>query len=72
MPMEHPPEVKFSIRHVLLIDVVGYSKLLIKAQRNHIQKLKQIVRGIEHFFRAAEEKVTTLANQGWRRAPFLH
>jgi hypoxanthine-guanine phosphoribosyltransferase len=60
MPVEHLPEVKFAIRRVLVID----------DESDHIQKLKQIVRGIEHF-RAAEEKVITLANPGWRRAPFL-
>ena len=29
MPTDHPPEVKFEIGHVLFIDIVGYSKLLI-------------------------------------------
>ncbi|HEY2569162.1 MAG TPA: tetratricopeptide repeat protein [Candidatus Udaeobacter sp.] len=39
--------MKFEIGHVLFIDIVGYSKLLISEQTEQIQKLKQIVRGTE-------------------------
>jgi TolB-like protein/Tfp pilus assembly protein PilF len=41
------PDVKFEIGHVLFIDIVGYSKLLINEQSEQIQKLKEIVRGTE-------------------------
>jgi adenylate cyclase len=45
------PEVKKAIQleiaHVLFIDIVGYSKLLITEQSEQIQKLKEIVRGTE-------------------------
>src|SRR5882757_910742 len=47
MPFEHPSDVKFEIGHVLFIDIVGYSKLMINEQSEQIQKLKEIVRGIE-------------------------
>src|SRR5947207_8451582 len=47
MPSEFGPDVKFEIGHVLFIDIVGYSKLLITEQSEQIQKLKQIVRGTE-------------------------
>ena len=40
-------ELKFEIGHVLFIDIVGYSKLLINQQSEQIQKLKEIVRGTE-------------------------
>jgi len=40
-------DVKFEIGHVLFIDIVGYSKLLINEQSAQIQKLKEIVRGTE-------------------------
>src|SRR5919206_2011157 len=40
-------EVKFEIGHVLFIDIVGYSKLLINEQSDQIHKLKEIVRGTE-------------------------
>jgi class 3 adenylate cyclase len=39
--------VKFEIGHVLFIDIVGYSKLLINEQSEQIQKLKGIVRDTE-------------------------
>src|SRR5205823_5184355 len=49
MPSEHPADVKFEIGHVLFIDIVGYSKLLITEQSDQLQTLKQIVRGTEQF-----------------------
>jgi len=55
MPSEHSSEVKFEIGHVLFIDIVGYSKLLINEQSEQIQKLKQIVRGTEQFRLAEAE-----------------
>jgi TolB-like protein/class 3 adenylate cyclase/Flp pilus assembly protein TadD len=44
---------KIEIGHVLFIDIVGYSQLLIHAQTELQHELKQIVRGTEQF-RAAE------------------
>src|SRR6266550_7995192 len=46
-------EIELEIAHVLLIDTVGYSKLLVDDQRTLQQQLNQIVRGTEQF-RAAE------------------
>ena len=42
-------DVKFDIGHVLFIDIVGYSKLLINEQSDYLQTLKEIVRGTEQF-----------------------
>src|ERR1700756_3588201 len=54
-------DVKFEIGHVLFIDIVGYSKLLINEQSEQIQKLKQIVRATEQFGLAdAEGKLLRL------------
>jgi class 3 adenylate cyclase len=39
--------LKFEIGHVLFIDIVGYSKLLISEQSDQVQKLKEIVRGTD-------------------------
>src|SRR2546428_7791208 len=55
MPSEPLPDVKFEIGHVLFIDIVGYSKLLINEQSEQIQKLKQIVRATEQFRLAEAE-----------------
>ena len=53
MATDATKEIQFEIGHVLFIDIVGYSKLLINEQSEQIQKLKEIVRGTEQF-RAAE------------------
>ena len=53
MPSEVKKEVQLEIGHLLFIDIVGYSKLLIDDQRELQQQLNQIVRGTEQF-RAAE------------------
>jgi TolB-like protein/Tfp pilus assembly protein PilF len=55
MPAEQPSEVKFEIGHVLFIDIVGYSKLLITEQSAQLQTLKEIVRGTEQVQRAEAE-----------------
>src|SRR5438552_11885190 len=55
MLSEHSPEVRFEIGHVLFIDIVGYSKLLINEQSEQIQKLKEIVRGTKQFRLAEAE-----------------
>jgi class 3 adenylate cyclase len=47
MSAETASNLKFEIGHVLFIDIVGYSKLLINEQSEQIQKLKEIVRGTE-------------------------
>jgi TolB-like protein/class 3 adenylate cyclase/Tfp pilus assembly protein PilF len=47
------PDLQLEIAHVLLIDVVGYSKLLVNEQIELLQELNQIVRSTE-CFRAAE------------------
>ena len=47
MASESSSELKFEIGHVLFIDIVGYSKLLITEQSEQLQKLKEIVRGTE-------------------------
>jgi TolB-like protein/Tfp pilus assembly protein PilF len=49
MPNETTSNLKFEIGHVLFIDIVGYSKLLIKEQSEQLQTLKTIVRGTEQF-----------------------
>jgi tetratricopeptide (TPR) repeat protein len=45
--MNSTSDVKFEIGHVLCIDIVGYSKLLINEQSEQLETLKKIVRGTE-------------------------
>jgi adenylate cyclase len=53
MPAEVKKEIELEIGHVLFIDIVGYSKLLITEQSEQMQKLREIVRVTEQF-RTAE------------------
>jgi TolB-like protein/class 3 adenylate cyclase/Tfp pilus assembly protein PilF len=53
MPSDTASEVKLEIGHVLFIDIVGYSQLLITQQSEHLETLRRIVRSTEQF-RAAE------------------
>src|SRR6266508_3673702 len=42
-------EVRFEIGHILVIDIVGYSKLLITQQRQQLETLNEIVRNTAQF-----------------------
>jgi TolB-like protein/Tfp pilus assembly protein PilF len=55
MSAEVKKEIQLEIGHVLFIDIVSYSKLLITEQSEHLQTLKQIVRGTEQFRLAKAE-----------------
>jgi TolB-like protein/Tfp pilus assembly protein PilF len=48
-------DVKFEIGHVLFIDIVGYSKLLMHEQSEQLQRLKEIVRATAQFRLAEAE-----------------
>jgi adenylate cyclase len=59
MPSE--ADVKFEIGHVLFIDIVGYSKLLIHEQLEYLEKLREVARATETFRTAQREgKLTRL------------
>src|SRR5437667_12910324 len=49
MAAETKKEIGLEIGHVLFIDIVGYSKLLINEQSEQMQKLREIVRCTEQF-----------------------
>jgi TolB-like protein/class 3 adenylate cyclase/Tfp pilus assembly protein PilF len=52
LPAEPTPDLQLEIAYILLIDVVGYSKLLVNEQIELLQELKQIVRSSESFHAA--------------------
>jgi class 3 adenylate cyclase len=61
MSDESKPALEFEIGHVLLIDIVGYSKLLIDDQHESLEKLNKIVRNTPTFASAnAAGKLTRL------------
>jgi TolB-like protein/class 3 adenylate cyclase/Tfp pilus assembly protein PilF len=51
-PAEPTPDLQLEIAHLLLIDVVGYSKLLVNEQIEFLQELKEVVRSTECFRKA--------------------
>ena len=55
MLIEIKREIELEIAHVLFIDIVGYSKLLIAEQSDQIQTLREIVRATEQFKKAEAE-----------------
>ena len=53
-PSEPTPDLQLEIAHLLLLDVVGYSKLLVEEQVQLVQELTEIVRATECFRNAAQ------------------
>ena len=49
MPTAQEPHLHLEIAHVLFMDVVGYSKLLVNEQREMMQQLNQLVRKTAQF-----------------------
>ena len=49
MANEEKTKLRLEIAHVLFIDIVGYSKLLITEQSEQLRTLKEIVRRTEQF-----------------------
>jgi len=65
-------DVALEVAHVLFMDVVGYSKLLINDQIEVLAQLSQIVRGTAHFQKAeAEGKLIRLVTGDGMALVFL-
>src|SRR5262245_49988112 len=61
MATEVNKEIRLEIGHVLFVDIVGYSKLLIDEQRDYLHTLNEVVRQTDSFRRAdAVGKLTRL------------
>ena len=52
MSVEPNSDLQLEIGYILLIDVVGYSKLLLKQQSERLRELNEIVSSTNHFARA--------------------
>ena len=55
MPDEQKSSLSLEIGDVLFIDIVGYTKLLIHEQLEHLEKLREIARATE-IFRVAQRE----------------
>ncbi len=70
---EPKPDLPFEIAHLLLIDVVGYSKLLVNEEIELLQELNQIVRGTECFrFAEARGKLSRVQTGDGMALLFFH
>ena len=71
MSEEAATDPKFEIGHVLFIDIVGYSKLLIGEQSELIRHLKEVVAGSEQVrLWGRTGQISLITNGGRRRAGF--
>src|SRR6266550_3378409 len=57
MADEGKAQVQLEIGHVLFIDIVGYTKLLIHEQLEHLEKLREIARATVMFRTSPEDPV---------------
>src|SRR6266446_9089468 len=58
--MAEEQETRLEIGHVLFIDLVGYSKLLIEEQKERLGQLTEIVLATAQVARAANEELVRL------------
>jgi hypothetical protein len=52
MAVEGKKEIELEIAHVLFLDIVGYSKLLLKQQSELLSELNEVVSSTNHFAHA--------------------
>src|SRR5947207_4795351 len=72
MPSERSSEVKFEIGHVLFIDIVGYSKLLIEEQKERLGQLTSIVLGTAQVRDSTDEQLVRLPTGDGMALVFRH
>ncbi|MEO7724122.1 MAG: adenylate/guanylate cyclase domain-containing protein, partial [Chthoniobacterales bacterium] len=60
MPAESEDNLRFEIGHVLFIDLVGYSKLLIEEQKERLSQLTEIVLATSQVREAPDEQLVRL------------
>ena len=60
MAPESENNLRLEIGHVLFIDIVGYSKLLIEEQKERLRQLTDIVRATAQVVRATNEELVSL------------
>src|SRR5436309_2570649 len=64
--------LRFEIGHVLFIDIVGYSKLLIEEQKERLHQLTEIVLGTAQVREASEEQLVRLPTGDGMALVFHH
>ena len=72
MPSEQSSDSKFEIGHVLFIDIVGYSKLLIEEQKERLNQLTEIVLATTPVREATDEQLVRLPTGDGMALVFHH
>src|SRR5438270_9102569 len=72
MPPEPSSESKFEIGHVLFIDIVGYSKLLIEDQKERLHQLTEVVLGTAQVRESTDEQLVRLPTGDGMALVFRH
>ena len=72
MPPELSSDSKFEIGHVLFIDIVGYSKLLIEEQKERLDQLTEIVLGTAQVRDSTDEQLVRLPTGDGMALVFRH
>jgi len=72
MPLEQSSDSKFEIGHVLFIDIVGYSKLLIEEQKERLGQLTKIVLGTAQVRESTDEQLVRLPTGDGMALVFRH
>ena len=72
MPPESDDNLRFEIGHVLFIDIVGYSKLLIEEQRERLKQLTEIVLGTAQVRSSTDEQLVRLPTGDGMALVFRH
>ena len=72
MTPESQDNLRFEIGHVLFIDIVGYSKLLIEEQKERLNQLTEIVLATAQVREASEEQLVRLPTGDGMALVFRH
>src|SRR3989440_2378017 len=72
MPPEPSSESKFEIGHVLFIDIVGYSKLLIEDQKERLHQLTEVVLATAQVRASTDEQLVRLPTGDGMALVFHH
>ena len=72
MTAESASDTRFEIGHVLFIDIVGYSKLLLEEQKERLNALCEIVLATAQVIKAQNEQLVTLPTGDGMALVFRH
>ena len=72
MPPDQSADSKFEIGHVLFLDIVGYSKLLIEEQKERLGQLTKIVLGTAQVRESTDEQLVRLPTGDGMALVFRH